>query len=210
VIRRRGPWRSLEAVEFATLEWVDWFNNRRLLEPIGGIPPAEAAEAPQTSTDTATKVAPKSAEKAQHLVDQTARTAQSAVQQAGQKNLDLALQLTGTAVSSYQSVQSELAEHAQQAVQRTLDALTQASQVRSPTALLDLQSTYRRTACRPCWRPTPGSRRSWRTLPSRRPTSCSATPRNKHRQTRASAGTMPADPVVQAIGRMPSGLFHFP
>jgi putative transposase len=44
VIRRRGPWRSLEAVEFATLEWVDWFNNRRLLEPIGNIPPAEAEE----------------------------------------------------------------------------------------------------------------------------------------------------------------------
>ena len=42
VIRRRGPWRSLEAVEFATLEWVAWFNNRRLLEPIGNIPPAEA------------------------------------------------------------------------------------------------------------------------------------------------------------------------
>ena len=42
VIRRRGPWRSLEAVEFATLEWVDWFNNRRLLEPIGSIPPADA------------------------------------------------------------------------------------------------------------------------------------------------------------------------
>ena len=42
VIRRRGPWRSLEAVEFATLEWVDWFNNRRLLEPIGNMPPAEA------------------------------------------------------------------------------------------------------------------------------------------------------------------------
>ena len=42
VIRRRGPWRTLEAVEFATLEWVDWFNNRRLLEPIGGMPPAEA------------------------------------------------------------------------------------------------------------------------------------------------------------------------
>ena len=41
VIRRRGPWRSLEAVEFATLEWVDWFNNRRLLERIGYIPPAE-------------------------------------------------------------------------------------------------------------------------------------------------------------------------
>jgi transposase InsO family protein len=32
------------AVEFATLEWVDWFNNRRLLEPIGNIPPAEAEE----------------------------------------------------------------------------------------------------------------------------------------------------------------------
>ena len=44
VIRRRGPWRSLEAVEFATLEWVDWYNNRRLLEPIGNIPPAEAEE----------------------------------------------------------------------------------------------------------------------------------------------------------------------
>jgi len=42
VIRRRGPWRNLEAVEFATLEWVDWFNHRRLLEPIGNIPPAEA------------------------------------------------------------------------------------------------------------------------------------------------------------------------
>jgi putative transposase len=42
VIRRRGPWRNLEAVEFATLEWVDWYNNRRLLEPIGNIPPAEA------------------------------------------------------------------------------------------------------------------------------------------------------------------------
>ena len=44
VIRRRGPWRNLEAVEFATLEWVDWFNNRRLLEPIGNIPPVEFEE----------------------------------------------------------------------------------------------------------------------------------------------------------------------
>ena len=44
VIHRRGPWRSFEAVEFATLEWVDWFNNRRLLEPIGNIPPTEAEE----------------------------------------------------------------------------------------------------------------------------------------------------------------------
>jgi hypothetical protein len=42
VIHRRGPWRSFEEVEFATLEWVHWFNNRRLLEPIGNIPPAEA------------------------------------------------------------------------------------------------------------------------------------------------------------------------
>ena len=42
VIRRRGPWRSIEPVEFATLEWVDWFNHRRILEPIGNIPPAEA------------------------------------------------------------------------------------------------------------------------------------------------------------------------
>jgi putative transposase len=41
VIRRRGPWRNVEAVEFAVLEWVDWFNNRRLLEPIGYVPPAE-------------------------------------------------------------------------------------------------------------------------------------------------------------------------
>lgn len=42
VIHRRGPWRSADAVEFATLEWVDWFNHRRLFEPIGNIPPAEA------------------------------------------------------------------------------------------------------------------------------------------------------------------------
>jgi len=44
VIHRRGPWRSFEAVEFATLEWVDWFNYRRLLEPIGNIPPPEAEQ----------------------------------------------------------------------------------------------------------------------------------------------------------------------
>ncbi|MCZ8036290.1 MAG: IS3 family transposase [Novosphingobium sp.] len=44
LIHRRGPWRSFEAVEFATLSWVDWFNHRRLLEPIGNIPPAEAEE----------------------------------------------------------------------------------------------------------------------------------------------------------------------
>jgi len=45
VIRHRGPWRNLDAVEYATLEWVDWFNNCRLLEPIGYVPPAEFEEA---------------------------------------------------------------------------------------------------------------------------------------------------------------------
>ena len=40
-IRRRGPWRGIEAVELATLEWVHWFNNQRLLEPLGYVPPAE-------------------------------------------------------------------------------------------------------------------------------------------------------------------------
>ena len=45
VIRQRGPWRGLEDVEFATLEWVWWFNHQRLLEPIGYIPPAEHEEA---------------------------------------------------------------------------------------------------------------------------------------------------------------------
>jgi len=44
VIQRQGPWRHGEAVEFATLAWVDWFNNRRLLEPIGHVPPAEYEE----------------------------------------------------------------------------------------------------------------------------------------------------------------------
>ena len=45
VIRHRCPWRSINEAEFATLEWVDWFNNRRLLEPIGNIPPAEFEKA---------------------------------------------------------------------------------------------------------------------------------------------------------------------
>lgn len=44
VVHRRGLWRSFEAVELATLTWVDWFNNRRLLESVGNIPPAEAEE----------------------------------------------------------------------------------------------------------------------------------------------------------------------
>jgi putative transposase len=45
LIRRRGPWKGIDDVEYATLEWVDWFNHRRLLEPIGYVPPAECEEA---------------------------------------------------------------------------------------------------------------------------------------------------------------------
>jgi putative transposase len=45
LIRRRGPWKGIDDVEYATLEWVDWFNHRRLLEPIGYVPPAEFEEA---------------------------------------------------------------------------------------------------------------------------------------------------------------------
>ncbi len=56
VIHRRGPWRQLEAVEYATLEWVDWFNHRRLLEPIGNVPPAEL-EMLYFDTGTAKKAA---------------------------------------------------------------------------------------------------------------------------------------------------------
>ena len=51
VVRPRGPWRGLEAVEFATLEWVDWFNNRRLLGVIGNRPPAEAEAAYHRQSD---------------------------------------------------------------------------------------------------------------------------------------------------------------
>lgn len=57
VIRRCGPWRSLEDVEFATLEWVDWFNNRRLLEPIGNIPPVEYEQAYYQSLEAPARVA---------------------------------------------------------------------------------------------------------------------------------------------------------
>ena len=57
VIHRRGPWRSFEALEFATLEWVDWFNNRRLLAPIGYIPSAEAEERYYASLDQPAMVA---------------------------------------------------------------------------------------------------------------------------------------------------------
>ena len=57
IIRRRGPWRSVEDVEFATLEWVDWFNNRRLLESIGNIPPAEFEQMHYHQQDTQAMVA---------------------------------------------------------------------------------------------------------------------------------------------------------
>jgi len=41
LVRQRGPWKGIDGLEYATLEWVDWFNHRRLLEPIGYVPPAE-------------------------------------------------------------------------------------------------------------------------------------------------------------------------
>jgi putative transposase len=56
LIRRRGPWKGIDDLEYATLEWVDWFNHRRLLEPIGHLPPAEfeaayyRREAPSSAT----------------------------------------------------------------------------------------------------------------------------------------------------------------
>ena len=71
IIHKRGPWKTREAVELATLEWVSWFNNHRLLEPIGYIPPAEAEanywkqNAPASSTAS------------------TASTARTAAQQEG-------------------------------------------------------------------------------------------------------------------------------
>jgi putative transposase len=41
IIHRRGPWRTKQAVELATLEWVSWFNHHRLMGPLGNVPPAE-------------------------------------------------------------------------------------------------------------------------------------------------------------------------
>ena len=57
VIRRRGPWGDLEAVEFATLEWVHWFNHRRLLGPIGDVPPAEFEQAYYEQLDESARAA---------------------------------------------------------------------------------------------------------------------------------------------------------
>jgi putative transposase len=51
LVRRRGPWKGIDDLEYATLEWVDWFNHRRLLEPIGYVPPAEFEAAFQRKDD---------------------------------------------------------------------------------------------------------------------------------------------------------------
>jgi hypothetical protein len=56
VIHRRGPWRTLEAVEYATLGWVDWYNNRRLLSSIGNMPPSEAEAAYWSAQETPEKI----------------------------------------------------------------------------------------------------------------------------------------------------------
>ena len=64
-MHRRGPWKTREAVELATLEWVSWFNHHRLLEPIGYIPPAEAEanywreQAKVSATELASQSAPR-------------------------------------------------------------------------------------------------------------------------------------------------------
>jgi putative transposase len=57
VIRHGGPWRGLEDVEFATLEWVSWYNERRLLEPLGYLPPAEFEAIYHQRQQTQTNVA---------------------------------------------------------------------------------------------------------------------------------------------------------
>jgi len=57
VIHRLGPWKTADAVEWETLKWVDWFNNRRLLAPIGYLPPAEAEEAFYANLNTINMVA---------------------------------------------------------------------------------------------------------------------------------------------------------
>lgn len=57
ITHRRGPWKHFEAVEFATLEWVDWFNNQRLLEPIGNVPPAGFEEVYYSTQKTQVHVA---------------------------------------------------------------------------------------------------------------------------------------------------------
>jgi len=57
LIRRRGPWRNIDAVEYAVLAWVDWFNNRRLLEPLDYVPPSEYEAAYYRAQSTPVAVA---------------------------------------------------------------------------------------------------------------------------------------------------------
>jgi putative transposase len=59
LVRQRGPWRAIDDLEYATLEWVDWFNHRRLLEPIGYVPPAEFEAAFRGDEDPSYPVRPK-------------------------------------------------------------------------------------------------------------------------------------------------------
>ena len=59
LVRRRGPWRGIDDLEYATLEWVDWFNHRRLLEPIGYVPPAEFEAAFHRQEDPSHPARPK-------------------------------------------------------------------------------------------------------------------------------------------------------
>jgi putative transposase len=56
LVRRRGSWKGLDEVEYATLEWVDWFNHRRLLAPIGYVPPAEFEAAFRREEDPSSPV----------------------------------------------------------------------------------------------------------------------------------------------------------
>jgi putative transposase len=57
IIHKRAPWKTVDEVEYATLEWVDWFNNRRLLEPIGNIPPSEYEKLYYDQTEESAMVA---------------------------------------------------------------------------------------------------------------------------------------------------------
>lgn len=62
LVRNKGPWRGLDDVEIATLEWVDWWNHRRLLEPIGRIHPAEAEAAYYSRGDPVAEAATQESE----------------------------------------------------------------------------------------------------------------------------------------------------
>jgi len=81
VIHRKGPWRHLENVEFATLTWVDWFNTRRLLEPIGYVPPAEyEAQYYEALASAAVLAAPGGAQRHPHPSHEAHETAAERLQ----------------------------------------------------------------------------------------------------------------------------------